>query len=522
MVFGQLSAKLKNKQGVIFLGAPEAEAEALPNSKLPLASVYKDYCELVPSLANEKFIIVGRKGSGKSAFAEYICHLAEDDANLFSRFIRKGQSNIEHIVQIGKTAGHEIERENLYKWLILTNILKLFTDNEAIKNNQYYSELIQFLNKNSGYIDIRNSEIQELVERQGFEISVEYLKRFFSSKLKKNFEIRQTRAPFYKLIPHLRDVLLNALTSPQELENKNSYVLFFDDLDISFDANDKESINNLIALLRVSKEFNNEFFAKNKLDSKIVILLRDDISKKLASFSSDTAKIFSSYAVNINWYQDEYQNNENEKILHIRQFLNDRVRYAFEAAALAYNDDDSFLSLVEEPFKGSQETSKSSFKYVLDHTLFRPRDLLLFFKPLATHRYKLPLSKTDVNHLIGLYCEELVNEIKNELSCFYSGEQIAMIFSAFGEISSCCQASQFHSISYENAIQIIEAHCTGVDSKDLLEDMFSRSLIGNSASNRFVYFKHREPATDTYEFSSQLSVIVHSALKVYCSKRFIS
>jgi len=518
MVFGQLSKRLGIGKEYIFLGAPEAEAEALPNSKMPLSAVYNDYNELIPSLSHEKFVVVGRKGSGKSAFAEHVSELSSSDANLFAKFIRQSESNLEHIVQIGKDSNHHVERENLYTWLILTNILKLFSDNQSLQDNKDYNLLKQFLIKNSGYIDIRKSEIKELVEKQGFEISIEYLKRFFTSKMHKSIEIKQQKAPFYKLIPHLREVLVKVLTSTNESDNKNSYVLFFDDLDIAFSANDSESVDSMVSLLRVSKEINNELFSKNKLDSKVVILLRDDISKSLSSVSSDTAKIFSSYAVYINWYQDEYHGHGDEKKLHIRRFINDRIRYAFNESGFELNDIDPWKSLVEDPFQGITN-NKTSFKYILDHTLFRPRDLLLLFKPLSSHKYKLPLDKSDVNHLIGRYCEELIAELKNELSCFYSSIQIETIFNAFGEISSKCSHSESNGISSVEAISIINSNCSDVNAKSLLEDMYARSLIGNIANNGYIYFKHREPLTDKYVYNKSYKVMLHSALKVYCSNK---
>ena len=445
--------------------------------------------------------------------------LTRNEPNLFVKFVKQSESNLEHIVQIGKESGHHIERENLYKWLILTNILKMFSDNQSLSNNNDYQLLSQFLTKNSGYIDIRESEIKEQIQKQGFEINIEYLKRYFRSRHNHSLEIRQEKAPFYKLIPHLKEVLLKVLTSHEERENDNSYVIFFDDLDIGFNAGDKDSINAMITLLRVSKEINNEMFAKNSLSSKVVLLLRDDISKSLTTVSSDTAKIFSSYSIGINWYQDEYHNSNEEIALNIRKFINSRIKYSFGDRGLGFNSSDPWLSLVEEPFKQSNQyeaVTKSSFKYILDHTLFRPRDLLLFFNPLKLHKFNLPLSKQDTNHLIGQYCEELINELKNELSCFYSHEQIITIFNAIGVIASGCEKSSSNSVRPEEAVKIISEHCKEVEPLKLLEDLFERSMIGNMASNSFVFFKHREPATDKYNFKKDNDIILHRAIKIYC------
>lgn len=523
MVFRSLSQKFGRKSAeLIFLGAPEAEAEALPSSKMPLSAVYEDHHNLLASLENEKFIICGRKGSGKSAFAEYVSLIAKNEANIFCKFIRQGEANLEKVVQLGKEAGHGVERENLYVWLILTNILKLFTDNQAVQNNREYQLLSQFLQRNSGYIDIREAEIKELIRKGGFEVSIEYFKRYFSSKHNKSIEIRQEKAPFYKLIPHLKEVVLKVLKSDAERENGNSYLLFFDDLDIAFNAEDKGSIDSIVSLLRVSKEVNNEFFAKNNLESKVVILLRDDIAKSVSAHHSDTAKLFSSYSVHINWYQDEYHKSSPETDLHIRKFINARVSYAFRSQFLSVDSQDPWHGLVEDPFASTGQSEgygKTSFKYILDHTLFRPRDLILFFGPLQKHAYQLPLSKHDVNQLIGRYCDELVSELRNELSCFYSSDQIVTILSVLGQMTSACKSSSLHCMPYEDAAKIISETCNNIDSSVLLEDLFERSMIGNMGANGFVFFKHREPSSDTYVFNVGNRIVLHNAIKVYSSNR---
>ncbi|MFQ1955568.1 P-loop ATPase, Sll1717 family [Aeromonas veronii] len=521
MVFKKLAEQQGSQRGTIFLGAPEAEAEANYNSQMPLSAVYKDHCELIPSLAHEKFLIIGRKGTGKSAFAEYICAISQSEPNMFAKFIRQSDISFEGIIQAGLEGGHPINKESLYQWLILTNILKLFSENTAIKESRDYNLLRQFLNKNSGYIDIRESEVTEIIKKQGFDINIDYLKRFFSTKLSKALEIKQEKAPFYKLIPHLKEVLISVLTSEFERHNHNSYVLFFDDLDIGFDAQNPASIKSLVSLIRASKEINNELFAKNSIDAKVVLLLRDDITKKLSSLETDTFKVISSYAVHINWYQDDHINHNADASLNIKKFINDRIKHAFQEENLAYDSKDPWKSLVEDPFSNNQSVSnvKSTFRYVLDHTFFRPRDLLLFFKPLSLRPYKLPLTKYDINQLIGIYCEEIINELKNELSSFYSATEISCIFSAFGVISSLQSKFEEKSVKYDEAISIITDHCSTVSPSQLLEDMFQRSLVGSVSSFGTPNFKHREPATKKYELNPGDNVVIQTALRIYCHNK---
>ncbi len=503
MVFKSL---LKNsKKGEVYLGSPEAEADANPNSRVPLSDVYEDYHHLIPQLMHEKFIVVGRKGSGKSAFAEYVWLEAEKEPNLFCQFIKKSEFSLEKVVQLGASEGINVDTEALFKWLIYTNILKLFAFNEAISNNKDYELLRQFLKKNSGYIDIKEYEISELVKKHGFEVNVEQLKRFVRGKISKQIEEKSSRAPFYKLLPHLEEIIKKVLSSQEEIDNKNSYILFFDDLDIDFSVSNKLSCDSLVNLIRACRHVNNDIFGKNNLSAKAVILIRDDIEAFLSSRYADTAKIFSSYSAKINWYQDDYIHTQNEEDLNIKKFINKRILYTFRKNMLSVNESDPWSSLV----KGSSD-NKSTFKNVLNNTLFRPRDLLLLFKPLENGAYRFPLSRDEINTLLNNYSDELAKELKNELSSFYNSTQIETIFNALGALSNDYK-------SYDLACRVFKENCKEVKSDEIMSYLFDRSVIGNVDRKGWFTFKCREPLSspEPYRLDKHQNIAVQYGIRNY-------
>lgn len=511
MVFGSILGK-SNKEK-IFLGSPEAEAEATSNSRISLKDVYEDYHDLLPQLSAEKFIVVGRKGSGKSAFAEYVCSLSKSQPNLFCQFIRSTDFGLEKIIQHGNDTGHAIDGESFFKWLIYTNILKLFAFNEATKQSKDFELLRQFLQKNSGYININELEVKQLISKHGFDVSTEQFKRFFKAALNKNIEIKSERAPYYKLIPHLEEVIVKVMTSQEELQNENSYALFFDDLDVGFSINNQESVNSVVSLIRACRHINNEIFGKNNLRAKAVILLRDDIEQYISSRFADTAKIFASYKATINWYQNEYVSDPNhEDNLNLKKFINKRISHAFDKAEIKNNSQSPWDWLV----KSDINSDKSSFKYVASQTLFRPRDLLLFFKPLSESDYSYPLSRYEINGLVNAYSAELSKEIKNELSSFFDGNTIEMIFSALGDLSK-------NSNSYENSIQIINKHCNDVNAAELLEYLFNRSIIGTTDAKGWYTFKCREPISgaQSTHLNKTHSIVIQYGIRAYLMSRYV-
>lgn len=81
-VFDKYLNKKRNKGDVcrpttenFFIGSPEAESEATI-TPITLDQFFEDYLDILRQLNNEKFIVLGRKGSGKSAIGEHMFALA--------------------------------------------------------------------------------------------------------------------------------------------------------------------------------------------------------------------------------------------------------------------------------------------------------------------------------------------------------------------------------------------------------------------------------------------------------------
>ena len=327
----------KNTTKNFFIGATEAEAESCINSKMKLNEVFVDFLNILPELQHEKFIITGRKGCGKTAIAEHINNLAENEYNYFCDFIKKNDVNIEQIVQIGKDVGIEIEKELLFEWIILIKLVKLLISNEAIQTKPEIKDLNTFLKKNSGFVDIKSNQIIEVIKKNGYDVNINFFKRFLVATFGNRYDIKGEKAPFYKLIPHLKETVEKLVSCEENADNK--YILIFDDLDIGFNASKTEHIKTILNLLRITKEYNITLFGKKGINAKIIILLRDDISRILIKNDADTAKLFTSYEIPLIWYEHE-QFKRNENLTKIKQFINKRIEHNFIKNGIEFNKTD--------------------------------------------------------------------------------------------------------------------------------------------------------------------------------------
>jgi Cdc6-like AAA superfamily ATPase len=498
-------SKLRKDTSNFFIGSPEAEAESTFISKMQLNEVFEDFLEVLPELQTEKFIVTGRKGNGKSAIAENIYYLASNDPQYFCDFIKKSDVDIEKITQISQKTDGAISQELIIEWIILIKFIKQLIENEAITNETEIADLKVFLKKNSGFVDIKSNQIEEVLQSKGWEINVEYFKRFLTSKFGNKFDIKSSKAPFYKLLPHLKETVRVLFRNVKNRDN--NYILIFDDLDIGFHAKNQSNIVTILNILRVVKDYNISFFGKEGINAKIILLLRSDISRILLNQDADTAKIFSSYEIPLNWYEYSQLINK-EDDLKIKQFINKRIALNFKNNDFDFDEANPWESFISE----DSSYSKSSFKYVIDHTLIRPRDLILFFKPLSALKFPIPLSKANVNTLLGKYSIEFVKELRNELTAHYSSEDIEAVLKA---LNNCINPP----VSFNDFEQELSKFKFSDDSLNLCELLFDLSIIGNISEDGNTYFKHWEENDEIFKFNANCNIIPHFTLRNYLQRK---
>ena len=261
--FSKIIAPSANKKQ-FSLGSPEAEGESTQNSTIKLSEVFEDYLQVLSELDHEKFIMIGRKGSGKSAYAQHIYSNSctqIDNSDYFCKIIRTNTIDMEKIVQKFAVESSVNISSELFKWVIFTQMINLFLDHKDFLSPDIHDNVNKFLKKNSGYVDIDKNEIVSVLKESESSVSIEYLKRFCAKK-GITVNIKEEKAPFYKIIPSL-EIFIQTILKENLQRNLNfKYCIIFDDLDIGFKVSSIENKESLANLLRVAKYFNNDFFNK--------------------------------------------------------------------------------------------------------------------------------------------------------------------------------------------------------------------------------------------------------------------
>lgn len=465
-----------------YFGAPEAEGENIEGCSL--TDYFEDYLDILGDLQKGKFIFVGRKGVGKSAIAKFIKDKSDISEDSFATILRVSDLGLEKCIQDGTSDKSDLL---LFEWLILINTVKLIVNNDCGKYTKEYDKLKKFLERNTGSVEIDKFQVDEKFIKSGGEINFSVLSHAFGGILNKYFDAKTSKAPFYKLISPLRDILKIIIEYPinKELE----FWLLFDDLDVNYDINNEIDNQKIIELLRVAKYYNNDIF-KN-CNAKILLFIRDDVRDFIISKYTDSAKIFNSYEITINWYNHGLSlTDENSNPL--KRMANRRIEKNFHVHNINFQGD-AWNALIKNENYGSYRAPKTSFKYILDFTFYRPRDIITFLKMISTESYMYPITPETLKKILEKYIKTNITEIKSELSLFFNDVEKDKIFKElFPFIANNSR------LSYNDVLNKINDIGFSSDSHTVMKILVGYSLLIYQNQQGELFFSYREDNIESY------------------------
>lgn len=491
-----------------YFGKSESEAE--DNYKKSNDPFFDDYLDILPKIGEGCFIIIGRKGSGKSAIAKYIKCSATSDDSMFCEIVRSDAIKLEKQIQ-QSSAEAETKLVAFFQWIILVKLVKLILETKAGNYTEELKAIRAFVSKNSGVVEIDKLSVEEISTKSKQVLELGALSRIpmFHAILERVLGESKKRAPYYRLLPALKDIVYKVLSF--DVFKGYQFVIIFDDLDIGFKSDVEQDKQALMELIRTAKEFNNDLKEFN--NTKVIILIRDDIKKALTGFSADTSKIFSSYGVELKWYDDK-----NENDTRLRKFVNRRIKFNFEQHGLRYMASDPWSSLFKNDencygvdYNGCYRTA---FKQILDYTFFRPRDLILFLKNVGEDKYYYPINGMNISTLLQKYTKENVEEIKSELEIHYSQEQITEIFKVLKALS------YLQNNGFDSTEILAKLKGRGLD-EDILKILIDYYLIlpFDSRTGKY-YIGYRDSKLSDYDIDEEnIKYKLHKCIYAYFVSR---
>lgn len=461
-----------------------------------------------------KYLVIGRKGTGKTILVRYFEKEAQKDPEVRTKFIVAGDFTSEKLRSFDYALVKEEEREVFWRYLILKELTTMVIENErGILNRKWVSKLRNVDSKLSLSLD-------ELVQENSNEVNIKgTLGISNASSVATNTGKSSKSTSTYSRSSYFdeTDELMMTLMDVMK-RTKKRYYLFFDDLDeiklTSIQKKDGE--NNIIILAKLLNDFVSALmYVNDKLldthnGSRVISTLRKDVADQMQFFGSNVNKNITDNAINITWFSPMLKTNPE------KTSLGKLILHKMRASSLEYKklSDEKLFNLV---FRSNGKRTENPFRFIVNRGFGRPRDVIQYLNLIKRTFPNEGFINYDMAKKVQSdYCSWFYNELQNEISILNRHKSIARVIDAIKKNGKVV-------FSYKDIDTIIkdspDEFIDIIDLKNELKSLFTLGAIGNYERKKghkspIIEYSYRDGAYNP-DFSKNF--LVHPALKVYLS-----
>ena len=389
--------RMKRLKDVESFGGIDADADEL------LDECFQDHEAYIAAVAHKKPLILGRKGSGKTAIFRKIIRTRRHDLFAFGHTFSDypwQHHNLQSILGVPE----EVRYVQSWQYLILLTAAKILLNQD--QSQPWSDEALEELDRIEKFVvdsyGSRNPDVTQLFS------PTRHL------RIKPHIRLAQGWAelgvdlenlPMPELPRVVQEVNLNVAKSVVEcLHPDHDYFICFDELDRGFDPKSPTYSHMLTGLILAAKLLNDQARAAGKRFS-VVIFLRDDIYQVLKF--EDKNKLTETLVSRIEW--DSHRTKWTLRQLMERRF--DKVLGDGNGVVWSEVFDE------EHEMPGRQK----KYQHILDRTFHRPRDIIKFCNEvLRAHKARQDVSAAqftndDISSARAPYSEFLFKELEDEV-----------------------------------------------------------------------------------------------------------
>lgn len=439
----------------------------------------------------DKFLVLGRKGSGKTALFRYFNETKQN--NLVSIALNlRGYPWAMHAKRADSDVDESERYEASWKYLIVLEFARVVAK-RLTGTTKWTSEaknLLEFFKKNYGGTDI---DLGDFLRPPKLNLSkASFEPQLFGAKLGAiTLERGAQEGGLARELNLLTDLILKSATYLCKREGIEKVLIHFDELDQGMTKFDRSRQQMLTGLILASRAVNREA-AQNSVKLKSVIYLRTDLWNEI-NFS-DKNKITTTATLDISWDESS-----------LLKVINSRVN-SIENADWEDLHDDTLM-------RGRQK----KFSYIVARTFLRPRDVISFLNIL------LSKSKDRINSKGGptLFTNKDLVESRREYSTYLRLELQDEIAPHWGEWEDALKAISkigllsFARTTFSTGYPKSTSSTNNRNADQALEILYEYSILGAYRASGYGgkkwVFRYSEPG-EAWDSSGSLFK-VHLGLK---------
>lgn len=464
----------------IVFGKADAQEEGVEYPEL-LKNGYYDNNNVVDMVYNtSKFLILGYKGSGKSALSEHL-KLSETEGvcveqlslkdfpyKLFSKIVA-GDSEQEYKLKVS------------WRWLLLIQVLNsLRKDKDAKpKDTAQLNVLSDFLTRSGVYPLVNMSSLVTKTTSRTFQGA---LRNF---KFSQTTQTENAQISFEWVIDYVKEVI----SGYAEMYH---HFLVIDGLDDILTSREIQYLS-IAALINEVKDLN-LYFRRCSLPLKIIVLCRTDIFERLPDANKNKIRRDCSYS--FTWYKE---GEDTQKTCGLIDIVNKRGRLVYPEISDVIGD-----------FFPARYLGNDIYSSLLEMTRHTPRDFLQLLISIQEHCTNGGVDKKAIEEGIKAYSSDyFLPEIKDEMAGYVQYDaidRIVNILSSFREreFSYAEFVEKFTALNFPESIK----------ADNILNVLYDCSAIGHAypykdGKETRVTFKYRNRNSS---FNKNNRIILHKGL----------
>lgn len=469
----------------LYFGQAAAEREVASDPERFRETYFDRWNLATQVLEHEKFLILGPKGSGKSAAAHYVALSWKKKFGKESVFFKsvdfdelnRTQSPLSSLDKNLVSSEVTYLTDSAWRLFIGIRLLESLIEDNAC-NLARESQVLKFMAqlREAGLASDDYPQVLRRVRERKGGIRIPYLSGEVISRESDVVSREQ-----------LGEAVVNLI---QKAETPNRHLLAIDGLDKAIGDNDSYW-RTMASLIRVGDGICQRLLATRNNSAYVMIMCRSDVFRRI-NFS-DGPKIAADSGIYMDWGSEQ----QDDRSVLLWDYL----------AAKGKIDKDRLLQFLPRYVKVGSRRRIPTTKYILDFTRYTPRDISLLFKSIQQHAnpYR-ELTGQQVRSAADSFARQhLLNEIKSEAAGLLPSTVIQKIENILSELPS-------HKFTREQlASALSEAELANeVSVQQFGEYLFLQGAIGNySPSSQYVQFYHRR---DTAGYNRRGPWILHTGL----------
>ncbi|KEI09283.1 hypothetical protein Z957_05090 [Clostridium sp. K25] len=476
----------------LYFGYADGDTESSRKNFLDLfyTGNYK-YQELTEN--KMKFIITGRKGTGKTILGRYV-EKTYNKKGIKCKMFNKNELALIKLIEKSNDKLNSDEIIPFFKWFIYWEIYNLLINKQNKLGNKPFRKLNSKF-KLHLYIKKLKKIYNERYPRGNFEFNEMFIsnenltnvelaidnilkvKPKLSGFFKKTQNITNKKKDFYKVLSEVEELIVKCL-------KYQDVVILLDDLDeLNIDSS-SSSLESIKKLIEAFKDINTLFLDKDLKDSKCIILLRSDILYTLNKYSANLNKIIIDNTVELYWITKEEKSPEKHIII---DMLFNKIKYYSHE----YRQLDNKL-LYEKLFP-KDISGSSALKFLIDNSFGRPRDIISYLDIMAK-RYpdKTTFKQYMFRECAQQYSQRFLQELQNELHMHLDPETAQDYLNLISQYGR-------NSFFFKDIKNFYKQHRRNFSNiKNLnkcMQDLYNFGVLGNS------WRVHRNTANEAIKYS---------------------